>query len=191
VVWLALAADQVAGTFVGADFRASVTLLLPVLAVARLFGVANQFYFQISFQLSERPFLSVAQSCFTLLLSISLMFPLVANYGLPGAALATFMTELAGLLVAVYLTRRAFRLPFDLSRLGGVAASAVIMAGAILLTRTEVNGTGLYSLLTVSLIGGLAYAGAAWLFNVARIRTLSMKALRSRSFVGELRRMGN
>jgi O-antigen/teichoic acid export membrane protein len=191
VVWLALAADQVAGTFVGVDFRASVTLLLPVLAVARLFGVANQFYFQISFQLSERPFLSVAQSCFTLLLGISLMFPLVANYGLRGAALATLMTELAGLLVAVYLTRRAFRLPFDLSRLGGVAASAVIMAGAILLTRTEVNGTGLYSLLTVSLIGGLAYAGAAWLFNVARIRTLSMKALRSRSFFGELPRMGN
>jgi O-antigen/teichoic acid export membrane protein len=191
VVWLALASDQVAGTFVGADFRASVTLLLPVLAVARLFGVANQFYFQISFQLSERPFLSVAQSCFTLVLSISLMFPLVAHYGLLGAALATFMTEAAGLLVAVYLTRRAFRLPFDLNRLGGVAASAVIMAAAIFVTRLEVNGTGLSSLLTVSLVGGLAYAGAAWAFNVARIRTLSMKVLRAGSFFGELKRMGN
>jgi O-antigen/teichoic acid export membrane protein len=191
VVWLALAADQVAGTFVGADFRASVTLLLPVLAVARLFGVANQFYFQISFQLSERPFLSVAQSCFTLLLSISLMFPLVANYGLFGAALATFMTEAAGLLVAVYLTRRAFRLPFDPSRLGGVAASAAIMGAAIFITRIEVTGTGLYSLLTVSLVGGLAYAGAAWLFNVARIRTLSMQVIRSGTLFGELRRMGS
>lgn len=191
VVWLALASDQVAGTFVGVDFRASVTFLLPVLAVARLFGVANQFYFQISFQLSERPFLSVAQSCFTLVLSISLMFPLVAHYGLLGAALATFMTEAAGLLVAVYLTRRAFRLPFDLSRLSGVAASAVIMAAAIFATRLEVNGTGLASLLTVSLVGGLAYAGTAWVFNVARIRTLSMKVLRAGSFFGELKRMEN
>jgi hypothetical protein len=43
VVWLALAADQVAGTLVGTGFRASVSYLLPVLAVARLFGVANQF----------------------------------------------------------------------------------------------------------------------------------------------------
>jgi O-antigen/teichoic acid export membrane protein len=191
VVWLALAADQVAGTFVGADFRASVTYLLPVLAVARLFGVANQFYFQISFQLSERPFLSVAQSCFTLLLSISLMFPLVAHYGLLGAALATFMTEAAGLLVAIYLTRRAFRLPFDLSRLSGVAASAVVMAAAVFITRLEVNGTGFYSLLTVSLVGGLAYAGTAWAFNVARIRTLSMKLFRAGSFFGELKRMGS
>ena len=116
-----------------------------------------------------------------MILGISLMFPLVAGYGLYGAALATFMTEAIGLLVAVYLTRRAFRLPFDMSRLGGVIASVTIMAGVILLTRIEVHGTGLYSLLTVSLAGGAAYAGAAWLFDVARIRTVSMKFIRSRT----------
>jgi O-antigen/teichoic acid export membrane protein len=182
VVWLALAAGQVAGTLVGTEFRATVTLLLPVLAVARLFGVANQFYFQISFQLSERPFLSVAQSFFTLLLSIALMFPLVASYGLFGAALATLMTEAVGVLVAIYLTRRAFRLPLDLNRLSGVVASAAIMGAAIFVMRLEVSGTDFYSLLAVSLAGGVAYAGAAWLFNVARIRTLSMKFLRSEIF---------
>jgi len=181
VVWLALAADQVAGTLVGAEFRPSVAALLPILAVARLFGVLNQFYFQISFQLSERPFLSVAQSGLTLILGISLMFPLVAGYGLFGAAVATFITEAVGLMVAVHLTRRAFRLPFDIGRLGGVTASVAIMAGVILLTRIEVHGTGLYSLLTVSLAGGAAYAGAAWLFDVARIRTVSIKFLRSRT----------
>jgi len=182
VVWLALAAGQVAGTLVGAEFRTTVTLLLPVLAVARLFGVANQFYFQISFQLSERPFLSVAQSFFTLLLSIALMFPLVASYGLFGAALATLMTEAVGLLVAIYLTRRAFRLPLDLNRLSGVVASAAIMGAVVFVTRLEVSGTGFYSLLAVSLTGGVAYAGAAWLFNVARIRALSMKLLRTELF---------
>jgi O-antigen/teichoic acid export membrane protein len=178
VVWLALAADQVAGTLVGAGFRASVSYLLPVLAIARLLGVANQFYCQISFQLSERPFLSVAQACFTLLLSIALMFPLVAHYGLLGAALATFATEAIGLLIAVYLTRHAFRLPFDLNRIGGVAVSAAIMGATIVMTRYQVSGTGFYALLTVSLTGGIAYAAAAWLFNVARIRTLSMRFFR-------------
>jgi O-antigen/teichoic acid export membrane protein len=181
VVWLALAADQVAGTLVGAEFRAGVSFLLPVLAVARLFGVINQFYFQISFQLSERPFLSVAQSCFCLVLGVALMFPLVATYGLFGAALATFITEAAGLLLAIYLTRRAFRLPFDINGLGGVIASVVIMAAAILITKIEVGGTGITSLLTVSLVGAAAYAGAAWSFNVAKIRTVSMKLLRART----------
>jgi len=113
-----------------------------------------------------------------LLLSIALMFPLVARYGLLGAALATFATEAIGLLVAVYLTRHAFQLPFDINRLGGVAASAAVMAMAIIMTRHEVSGTGFYALAAVSLAGGAAYVAAAWLFNVARIRTLSMRFLR-------------
>jgi O-antigen/teichoic acid export membrane protein len=182
VIWLALAAHQVAGTLVGVDFRAGVSALLPMLAVARLFGVANQFYFQISFQLSERPFLLAAQSFFTLLLSIVLMFPLVAGYGLLGAALATFLTEGVGLVVAIVLTRRAYHLPFDLNRLSGVLASVAVMAGVILIVRSEVTGTGPFALIAVSLAGGAAYAGAAWLFNVADIRTLSKKLLRSVAF---------
>ena len=101
-VWLALAADQVAGTLVGVEFRASVSLLLPVLAAARLLGAVNQFYLQISFQLSERPLLPVIQETFILALSIALMFPLVAKYGLMGAAVATLITEAAGLLVGIF-----------------------------------------------------------------------------------------
>jgi O-antigen/teichoic acid export membrane protein len=182
VIWLALAADQVAGTLVGVDFRSGVSSLLPMLAVARLCGIANQFYFQISFQLSERPFLSAAQSFLTLLVSVVLMFPLVKGYGLFGAALATFLTEGAGLLVAIILTRRAYRLPFDVNRLAGVAASVAIMAVVILIVRSELRGTGPLSLIAVSLAGGGAYAGAAWLFNVAEIRTLSKKLLRSIDF---------
>jgi O-antigen/teichoic acid export membrane protein len=182
MAWLALAAEQVAGTLVGAEFRAGVSSLLPMLAVARVFGIANQFYFQISFQLSERPFLLAAQSFFTLLVSVVLMFPLVATYGLFGAALATFMTEGIGLLVAIVLMRRAYRLPFDINRLAGVAASTAAMAAAILVVRSAVHGTGLVALIAVSLAGGIAYASAAWLLNVAEVRTLSMKLLRSIAF---------
>lgn len=179
-VWLSLAADQVAGTFVGPEFRASVSLLLPVLAAARLFGVVNQFYVQISFQLSERPFLLVFQACFTMLVSIAAMFPLVLKFGLLGAALATLFAESFGLLVAIYLTRHAFRLPFEIRRLGGVLASAAAMACAIYLARLSINGTGLISLAMVSAIGGIVYAGAIWFFDVARLRTLAINALRSR-----------
>src|SRR5262249_28970911 len=146
MVWLALAADQVAGTLVGIEFRAGVSSLLPMLAVARLCGIANQFYFQISFQLSERPFLLAAQSFLTLFVSVVLMFPLVAASGVFGAALATLLTEAIGLLVAIVLMRRAYRLPFDINRLAGVAASAAVMAVAILVVRSVVLGTGLFAL---------------------------------------------
>lgn len=83
-------------------------------------------------------------------------------------------------------TACSYPLPFDLNRLAGVAASSAAMAAAILLARHRVNGTGLLSLIAVSLAGGIAYAGAAWLFNVASIRTLSMRLLRgfNRSALG-------
>jgi O-antigen/teichoic acid export membrane protein len=178
-VWLALAADQVAGTLVGVEFRTGVSALLPMLVVARLLGIANQFYVQISFQLAERPFILAAQSFITLLLSVVLMFALIAGFGLYGAALATLATEAIGFLAAVVLMYRAYVLPFDLNRLAGVAASAAIMAVAIIAARSQVNGTGLLSLIAVSLAGGIAYAGAALLFNVANARTLTLRFLRS------------
>jgi hypothetical protein len=53
------------------------------------------------------------------------------------------------------------------------------MAGAILVARSQVNGTGIVSLIVVSLAGGLAYVAAAWLLNVANVRTLSLRFLRT------------
>ncbi|MDA9498396.1 lipopolysaccharide biosynthesis protein [Bradyrhizobium sp. CCBAU 11357] len=178
-VWLALAADQVAGTLVGIDFRAGVSALLPTLVLARLFGIANQFYVQISFQLAERPFMLAAQSFLTLVISVFLMFALIGGYGLYGAALATLATEAIGFLVALVLMHRAHPVPFELNRLAGVAASAAAMATAILLARSQAGGTGLSSLIVVSLAGGLGYAAAAWLLNVANVRTLSLRVLRT------------
>lgn len=178
-VWLALAADQVAGTLVGVDFRAGVSALLPTLVLARFFGIANQFYVQISFQLAERPFMLAAQSFLTLVVSVALMFALVAGYGLYGAALATLATEAIGFLVAVVLMHRAHPVPFDLNRLAGVAASAAAMAAAILIARAQAGGTGLVALIIVSLAGGLAYVATAWLLNLANIRPLSLRVLRT------------
>ncbi|MFB6453273.1 lipopolysaccharide biosynthesis protein [Bradyrhizobium tunisiense] len=178
-VWLALAADQVAGTLVGIDFRAGVSALLPTLVLARFFGIANQFYVQISFQLAERPFMLAAQSFVTLVVSVVLMVVLVAGYGIYGAALATLVTEAIGFLVAVVLMHRAHPVPFDLGRLAGVAVSAAAMAAAILVARSQVGGTGLVALIVVSLAGGFAYAAAAWLLNVAQVQTLSLRVLRA------------
>lgn len=178
-VWLALAADQVAGTLVGIDFRAGVSALLPTLVLARLFGIANQFYVQISFQLAERPFMLAAQSFLTLMISVILMFALIGGYGLYGAALATLATEAIGFLVAVVLMHRAHPVPFELNRLAAVAFSAAVMAAAILVARSQAGGTGLVPLVIVSLAGGLAYAVAAWLLNVANVRTLSLRFLRT------------
>jgi hypothetical protein len=74
---------------------------------------------------------------------------------------------------------RAHPVPFDVNRLAGVAVSAAAMAAATLAARSQVSGTGLVPLVIVSLAGGLAYAVAAWLLNVANVRTLSLRFLRT------------
>ena len=53
------------------------------------------------------------------------------------------------------------------------------MAGAILVARSGVSGTGVMPFIIVSLSGGLAYVATAWLLNVANVRTLSLRFLRT------------
>jgi O-antigen/teichoic acid export membrane protein len=170
-VWLALASDQIAGTLVGAGFRDSVTHLLPVLAVARLLGIANQFYLQISFQLSERSLLSVIQSTITLAVSVVLMAALVTGYGLTGAAYAALLTEAVSLGVGLLLMSRAFPLPLDLRRLAKVAVCTAAMGGAIYSAKNAVSDTGPFGLLVVIAVGGIVYAAAAVAIDLANIRT--------------------
>ena len=115
----------------------------------------------------------------TLVVSVVLMFALVAGYDLYGAALATLATEAIGFVVAVALMHRAHPVPFDFNRLACVAVSAAAMAAAILLARSQVGGTGFVALIVDSLAGGFAYVAAAWLLNVANVRTLSLRFLRT------------
>ena len=122
---------------------------------------------------------SAAQSFLTLVMSVALMFVMVAGYGIYGAALATLATEMIGFVVAVVLMHRAHPVPFDFNRLSGIAASAAAMAAAILLARSQVHGTGFAALMIVSVAGGLSYVAIAWLLNVANVRTLSLRLLRT------------
>jgi hypothetical protein len=57
------------------------------------------------------------------------------------------------------------------------------MGCAIYAAKLAVGGTGLLALASVSLAGGLAYAASAWLFDVAGMRKLMMKFLRSRGLI--------
>lgn len=171
VIWLVMASDQIAGTLVGPEFRASVALLLPIAALARMCAVINQFYVQISFQLAERSSLPLIQSIATLLLSVVFMVPMLWRFGLPGAAYASLLAEAVGLVFGILLTRSAFALPFDGPRLLRVALCALAMAAAIYAVRRLGVGTGLWSLTAVSIAGGAAYAAAALSLNIVGVRT--------------------
>lgn len=176
VVWLVMASDQIAGTLVGAEFRASVALLLPIAALARMCAVINQFYVQISFQLAERSALPLIQSVATLVLSVILMVPMLWQFGLPGAAYASLLAEASGLAFGIMLTRQAFPLPFDAARLFKVVLCASAMTVAIYAARSLTPGAGFCSLVIVSAAGGAAYAAAALTVNIVGVRATASAA---------------
>jgi O-antigen/teichoic acid export membrane protein len=181
VVWLALSADLVAGTLLGAEFQTSVAALLPLLAVGRMCGAVNQYYLQASFQLAEKPLLQVAHDCLILVLNIALLFPLTLAFGLRGTAAAVLIAEALGIVIGLLLSRRAFKLPFNGWGMARVFAATAIMAAVTYAAKTASGDHGLPQLLGVVFSGGIAYAGAALLFDVAAIRTTITTFLRPRT----------
>jgi O-antigen/teichoic acid export membrane protein len=171
-VWLAMSANLVAGTLLGGEFQASVAVLLPLLAAGRMFGAVNQYYLQASFQLAEKPLLQVLHDSVILLLNLALLFTLTHRFGLPGTAAAVLIAEGLGILIGISLSRRAFRLPMNGYGIARVMAATAIMALVTYEAKLASGGQGWTALLAAFGGGGLAYAGAAIVFNVANTRRL-------------------
>jgi len=134
-------------------------------------GSPTRFYVQISFQLAERPFMLEA--------------PIVPHPGRErgidvraGGRLRPLTVRRSRrlrrgdwLVVAVVLMHRAHPVPFDFNRLAGRRRVGRSDGGRDPhCTHRRSDGTALVSLIVVSVAGGLAYAAAAWLLNVAKVR---------------------
>ena len=179
VVWLALSADIVAGTLLGREFRDTAVALLPLLAFGRMCGAINQYYLQASFQLAEKPLLQVAHDSLILVLNMALLFPLTLTFGLRGTAAAVLLAEALGIVIGIALSRRAFRLPFNIWGMARVFAATSVMAATTLALNMTPAHQGLLQLFGVVLISGIAYAAAALAFDVAGFRSSIIAFLRS------------
>ena len=182
--WLAISGDVVAKTLLGAEFQESVAILLPFLALGRMCGALNTYYVQISFQLAEKPLLQVMHDAMIFALNLALLFPLTRLFGLPGTAAAVLMAESLGILIGTGLSRKAFRLPLNGRGLLHVLAATAVMAAVVYVTKIAEGGHGLVALMSMLGSGGVAYAGSAFLLDVAGIRT-SLASFYGRSIPAE------
>jgi len=179
-VWIAASADVVSATLLGRDFQASVAAILPLLVIGRMFGAINQYYLQISFQLAEKPFLQVAHETLILVLNLALLYPLTLAFGLPGTAAAVLAAEGIGIMIGVWLSRRAFPLPLNARALIRVVASTAVMVAAVYAAKAFAGDRGVPALICVVVAGGLGYAGTAVLLDVAGVRSMVAALLRPR-----------
>jgi O-antigen/teichoic acid export membrane protein len=169
-VWLVICSDVLAGTIVGAQYGPTVALLLPLLAIARLFGAVTNFYVHISYQLAERPLLQLMNDSSILLLYLVLMVPLTLRFGLMGAAGAALGAELVGLLFGLALARRGFQLPFAPNVLMRISLSLAFMAVATYVAKSAIGGPDWARLVNASIAGGAAYGTAVFALDIGGIR---------------------
>jgi len=181
VVWLALSADTVAGALLGREFRDSVVALLPLLAFGRMCGAINQYYLQASFQLAEKPLLQVVHDSLIFVLNMALLFPLTLMFGLRGTAAAVLLAEALGIIIGIALSRRAFRLPFNVWGMARVLAATCVMAATTLALKAAPTHQGLLQLFGVVLVSATAYVAAALLFDVAGFRSSIIAFVRSQT----------
>ena len=171
-VWIAVSAELISGTLLGAEFQASVAAILPVLAIGRMFGSVNQYYLQISFQLAEKPFLQVAHESSILVLNLALLFPLTIAFGLFGTAASVLIAEAIGIAIGIWLSRKAFWLPFNRWGMLRVCAATAIMAAATYAAKSLAGGHGLPALAAAVAGGGVAYVALAVMLDVAGVRSV-------------------
>ena len=184
-IWLAISAGVVAGTLLGSEYQTRVAALLPLLAVGRLCGAVNQYYLQVSFQLAEKPLLQVAHDAIIFVLNFALLFWLTLKFGLLGTATSVLIAEALGILIGIWLSRRAFKLPFNGWGMARVLAATTIMAMVTYAAKAALGGHGALALLGMSCGGGVAYLGSAVLLNVAGVRSMIVPFLSPRGVAAE------
>jgi O-antigen/teichoic acid export membrane protein len=170
VTGLALVAPQVAAVILGPDYRAAAVEVIPVLAFAFLAHTLSQQYVQLSFGLANRPQLYVVHTGAIFLVNLVFMVPLIRKFGLPGAAWSLLVSETVGVLLGVWMARRAYALPLVPGRLLRVVAAVAVMAVVTWVSGRwlgRVDGVGLVVLVGV---GGLSYGAAVYLLDVVHAR---------------------
>jgi O-antigen/teichoic acid export membrane protein len=176
VVGFALTSNFIASIILGSDYRETASQILPILAFAWLFQSITQSYVHVSFHLAKTPFLITLQGAGMLLLNLAVMPVLIGRFGLPGAASGLVVTELFGLGLGWYLTRRAFALPFNPWHVLRICLATVLM-GLVLAGLKLVLPTGPAAFCVIVACGSATYLAAAFALDIVGIRR-SIVALR-------------
>jgi O-antigen/teichoic acid export membrane protein len=174
---MALSANAFATAAVGAQYAETVSLLVPILSLARFFGAVSNFYVHISFQLSHKPILQIANGLVLFCVSLILIVLLTRSYGLIGAASASLIAETIGLISGIWLTRYGFRLPWAPRAMARIIPCLLVMVGAALMVYNADIGKGLFRLFAVLAASSMAYMLSAVLLDVAGIRAYILRSL--------------
>lgn len=167
-VALAILAPNIAELFLGADYRAAATKLIPWIALGALLAGIRSYHFDLSFQLGRRTVGQVWVTMTAAVVNIALNVLWIPRHGVAGAAWATVVAYGVALGLSWAMGRRIFRLPFPASEAWRIVCASGAMAAVLWALRTR---SGFLMLLAQIAIGGLVYGLLILILNVGNLRT--------------------
>lgn len=169
---------DVAHVMLGPSFRGEVTLLIPIIAGAVWLSGFRMFYLDVVFQLHKVTAYLAWIAVTMMVVNIGLNFVLLPIYGIAGAAGAKLGAWALGALLSFFLGRGFMRLP----SLGDDFVRAALATGCMVAVLIPLKGaSGVAVLVAKVALGAATYFVAAWLLNVAGIRSwLSARLLPTR-----------
>jgi O-antigen/teichoic acid export membrane protein len=171
---LALVARPLAEVMVGPALRVGAAQVTPWIAASALFlGLTNGYAHQ-AFTLGRRTGLMLAAMSVPALANLALCFWLIPRFGLAGAVWATTASYAIGLGASLVIGRRAQPLPLPLGALARTAAATALM-GVVVAAMPRWGGIA--ELAAKACAGALVYAAAAYVLDLAGLRSRARSAL--------------
>lgn len=165
---LVLITPNLANLLLGAEFRATVVALTPLIATAILLSGAKSYFFDLAFQLGKHTQGQVWILLIAAGLNLALNLLLIPHWGMYGAAWATLAAYAAGLLLSAWRGMRWFPLQLPGKELSGVVLATVLMSLALFQLHHK---TGVGWLAIQLLTGFLVYSATLLLMDTGGIRT--------------------
>ena len=174
---LALTADYIAASLVGAEFRAGVAVLLPIMSLTALARGLRSHFIDHAFHLSGRPLFMLWTYVPATVLNIALNLYIVPRYGMLGAAWTALLCQAATVVGGWFLGTSLFPVWLPIGQVARCLLAVVPMAVALTWIRFPLNWFGLFDSI---LLGGVVYVVSAIALDVGEVRSIGRKALRKR-----------
>jgi len=166
---IAVLAPQIAAVVVGPEFRVTTVDLLPWIALAAAISGIKAYHFDMAFHLGRNSHGLVVSNATAAIVNIGLNLVLIPRFGIQGAAYATVIAYLLGLLVSAWLGRRVFRMPSALPLLLRAGSVALVVAVGVAASRKL--GDGVEGLILGVLSGVAVAVAVALMLDLAHMRT--------------------
>ena len=171
---VALVAKPLADVMVGPALRVGAAQVTPWIAASALcLGLTNGYTHQ-AFTLGRRTGLLLVAMSVPAVANLGLCLWLIPRFGLLGAVWATTASYAIGLVASAVIGRRAQPMPIPLGAIARTLVATAVMGASV--AALPALG-GLAELVLKAGVGAAIYAAAAWILDLAELRSRGRRAL--------------